>query len=149
LSTGFKTKSEGIEWRRAKILELKSQGLDQREIAQILRVSSATITFDLQYLRDEAKENVQEYTTKQYPLQFKASLIAIQNAMKQFWNISQNAQDNKEKMQALEHYRQCHIDMMAMLKEGEYALEQVIARENRRQYQRKHQPLIAGGNGEA
>jgi transcriptional regulator len=71
LSIGFKSKAEEVEWRRAKVLELKSQGLDQREIAQILRVSPATITFDLQCLRDEAKENVQEYTTEQYPLQFK------------------------------------------------------------------------------
>jgi hypothetical protein len=44
--------------------------------------------------------------------------------------IPQNAQDNKEKMQALEHYRQCHIDMMAMLKDGGYVLERHIAEEN-------------------
>ena len=130
MNSGFKTKSEKIEWRRAKILELKSQGLEQREMAQILHVSPATIPFDLQYLRDEARENVRDYTTKQFPLQFKVSLVAIQNAMRQFWNISQNAQDNKEKMQALEHYRQCHIDMMAMLKDGGYVLERHIAEEN-------------------
>ena len=33
-------------------------------------------------------------------------------------------------MQALEHYRQCHIDMMAMLKDGGYVLERHIAEEN-------------------
>ena len=44
--------------------------------------------------------------------------------------ISQNAQDNKEKMQAIEHYRQCHIDMMAMLKDGGDVLERHIAEEN-------------------
>jgi hypothetical protein len=44
--------------------------------------------------------------------------------------ISQNAQDNKEKIQALEHYRQCHIDMMAMLKDGGDVLERHIAEEN-------------------
>jgi hypothetical protein len=117
LNSGFKTKSEKIEWRRAKILELKSQGQEQREMAQILHVFPATIPFDLQYLRDEARENVRDYTTEQFPLQFKVSLVAIQNAMRQFWNISQYAQDNEEKMQALEHYSQCHIDMMAMLKD--------------------------------
>jgi orotate phosphoribosyltransferase-like protein len=130
LNSGFKTKSEEIQWRRAKILELKSQGLDQREMSQVLHVSPATITFDLQYLRDKARENVRDYTSKQFPLQFKVSLVAIQNAMKQFWDISQNAQDNREKMQALEHYRQCHIDMLAMLRDGGYALERHIAEEN-------------------
>jgi hypothetical protein len=33
-------------------------------------------------------------------------------------------------MQALENYRQCHIDMMAMLKDGGYVLERHIAEEN-------------------
>ena len=69
--------------------------------------------------------------------------------MKQFWNISQNAPDNKEKMRALEYYRQCHIDMMAMLRDGGYNLEQVIDRLNGRQYQQQRQPLIAGGTEEA
>jgi len=60
LNSGFKTKSEEIEWRRYKIIELKSQGLDQREIAHALHVSPTTITFDLQYLRKEARETTQE-----------------------------------------------------------------------------------------
>ena len=63
MNSGFKTKSEEIEWRRAKILELKSQGLDQREISQILHVSPTTITFDLQYLNKEARKTIREYTT--------------------------------------------------------------------------------------
>jgi orotate phosphoribosyltransferase-like protein len=94
LNSGFKTKSEEIQWRRAKILELKSQGLDQREIAHVLQVSPTTITFDLQYLRKEARETVREYTTEQLPFQLKISIVAVQNAMKQYWDISQKAQDN-------------------------------------------------------
>jgi hypothetical protein len=30
-------------------------------------------------------------------------MVANQNAIKQYWDISQKAQDNKEKIQALEH----------------------------------------------
>ena len=76
MNTGFKTKSEEMQWRRSKVLELKSQGLDQREIAQILQVTPATITFDLQYLRNEAKESIKDYTTKQLPLQYKTPIVA-------------------------------------------------------------------------
>ena len=64
MSTGFKSKAEEIEWRRAKIIELKAQGLDQREIAQILRVTPALISIDLREMRNKAMENVQEYTSK-------------------------------------------------------------------------------------
>jgi DNA-binding NarL/FixJ family response regulator len=69
LSSGFKTKAEEIEWRRAKVLKLKSQGLDQREIANTLHVSETTVSFDLQYLRDDTRQNIHDYTTKLYPLQ--------------------------------------------------------------------------------
>jgi hypothetical protein len=119
LNSGFKTKSEEIEWRRAKILELKSQGLDQREISQILHVSPTTITFDLQYLRKEARKTIREYTTEQLPLQLRIFMVANQNAIKQYWDISQKAQDNKEKIQALEHYLDCHIQLRTLLYGGE------------------------------
>ena len=119
MNSGFKTKSEEIEWRRAKIIELRSQGLDQREIAQVLHVSPTTITFDLQYLRKETKEHIRQYTTEQLPLQFRTSLVATQNAIKQYWNISQNAQDNKEKIQALEHYLDCHVTLWSLYYGGQ------------------------------
>jgi IS30 family transposase len=119
LNSGFKTKSEEIEWRRAKILELKSQGLDQREISQVLQVSPTTITFDLQYLRKEARETVREYTTEQLPLQLRTFMAAVQNAIKQYWDMSQNTKDNKEKIQAIEHYLECHKVLWTLLYGGE------------------------------
>jgi hypothetical protein len=63
-----------------------------------LQVSPALITLDLQYMHNEAKENVRDYITRELPLQFRVCVKATWNAIKQFWNISQNAQDNKEKM---------------------------------------------------
>lgn len=65
MNSGFKTKSEEIEWRRSKVLELKSQGLDQREIAQRLQVSPTLISFDMKFMRKEALKNIVDYTTKE------------------------------------------------------------------------------------
>ena len=137
MNSGFKTKSEDIQWRRAKILDLKSQGLDQREIAQVLQVSPATITFDLQYLRKEARENVQDYTTRELPLQFRVAIKATWNAIKEYWNISQKAEDNREKMQALEHYLDCHAKLFSLL-----GLENALKsfdNEEEKQQQQQHQ----------
>ena len=146
MNSGFKTKGEQIQWRRAKVLELKSQGLDQREIANTLHVSETTISFDLQYLRDEARQNVHDYTTKLYPLQVKISLIAFQNILKEYWNISQKTTDNKEKMQALEHYRQANMDMIAMIKNGGLSMEQSMAMEKRNnQYDNAKAPYVYQG----
>lgn len=82
-------------------------------------MSPATITFDLQYLSKEARETLREYTTKQLPLQLRTFMVATRNAIKQYWNISQNAQDNKEKIQALERYLDCHVQLWALLYGGE------------------------------
>ena len=141
MNSGFKTKSEEIEWRRAKILELKSQGLDQREISQILHVSPTTITFDLQYLRKEARKTIREYTTEQLPLQLRIFMLANQNAIKQSWDISQKAQDNKEKIQALEHYLDCHTQLWTLLYGGEDHMVRFGKSISQQQYQYKEDEL--------
>jgi hypothetical protein len=71
------------------------------------------------YSRKEARETIREYTTEQLLLQLKTSIIAVQNTIKEYWDISQNAQDNKEKIQALEHYLDCHITLWTLLYGGE------------------------------
>ena len=141
MNSGFKTKSEEIEWRRAKILELKSQGLDQRDIAQVLHVSPTTITFDLQYLRKQARKTIREYTTEQLPLQLRIFMVANQNAIKQYWDISQKAQDNKEKIQALEHYLDCHQLLWTLLYGGEDHMVRFGKVMPQQQYQYKEDEL--------
>ena len=46
-------------------------------------------------------------------------MVANQNAIKQYWDISQKAQDNKEKILALEHYLDSHIQLWTLLYGGE------------------------------
>jgi predicted transcriptional regulator len=115
LRSGFGSKAEEIEWRRSKIIELKSQGLDQREIAKILQVTPTLISYDVQYMRNEARDNLKDYTTRELPLQFRVAVRATWNAIKEYWNISQNTRDNREKMQALEQYLECHRKLCSML----------------------------------
>ena len=141
MNSGLKTKSEEIEWRRAKILELKSQGLDQREMSQALHVSPATITFDLQHLRKEARKTIREYTTEQLPLQLRTFMVATQNAIKQYWDISQKAQDNKEKIQALEHYLDCHIQLWTVMYGGEDHMVRFGKSMSHQQYQYQEDEL--------
>jgi len=135
LNSGYKTKAELISWRRNKIIELKSQGLSQEEIAKILQVSPSTVTCDLNYLSQEAIENISEYTTKQYPIWFKTCIVAIQNSMKLYWDMAQNTQDNKEKVMALEHYRQSWMDMLSLIDwRGEMTLNNTVNRLNKYRY---------------
>jgi hypothetical protein len=50
-----------IEWRRSKIQELLVKGNNHYEIARVLQVSRPTITRDVEYLRQQAKENMKNH----------------------------------------------------------------------------------------
>jgi hypothetical protein len=53
--------NSSLEWRRSKVRELASQGYNQSEISKILQISRPTITRDIQYLSNCAKENIKKY----------------------------------------------------------------------------------------
>jgi DNA-binding NarL/FixJ family response regulator len=61
LSTNSEPKSQQLQWRRSKVIELRSRGLSQIEIARELQVSEASISSDIQYLREQAKGTIREY----------------------------------------------------------------------------------------
>ncbi|MFL6358072.1 MAG: hypothetical protein ACJ72V_01870 [Nitrososphaeraceae archaeon] len=61
------TKSEQLEWRRSKVVEMRARGLSQSEIARELQVSKALISSDGQYLREQAKGTIKEYVTEHLP----------------------------------------------------------------------------------
>ena len=72
-----------------KVIELKSQGIKQMDIAKILQVSEASITSDLIALREQAKENLAKYTTDYLPLQYRVTITALEDMIHQFWDISE------------------------------------------------------------
>jgi len=76
------TKADQLEWRRSKVIEMKARGLSQIDIARELQVSKASITSDVQYLREQAKESIREYTTEYLPEQYQVCLSALDTILK-------------------------------------------------------------------
>jgi orotate phosphoribosyltransferase-like protein len=64
------TKSEQLEWRRSKVIEMRARGMTHGEIARELQVSRPSITSDIQYLRNQAKESIKEYVTEHLSEQY-------------------------------------------------------------------------------
>ena len=52
------TKAEQLKCCRSKVVEMRSRGLSQVEIAHELQVSKASISLDMQYLHNHAKESL-------------------------------------------------------------------------------------------
>src|SRR5918912_1069758 len=109
------TKAEQLKCRRSKVIEMRSRGLTQVEIAHELQVSKASISSDMQYLRKQAKESIKEYVTEHLPEQYQVCLTALDTILKHAFEILQNAYDNREKLQAMEIFKDTHLVKLELL----------------------------------
>jgi predicted transcriptional regulator len=87
LSTDFKFTKELIQLRRAKVLELTAQAITQNEIAIKLGVSSATISLDMQYLRETAKSNIQNHIEERIPMQYEECQAGLKLLLRKVYEI--------------------------------------------------------------
>ena len=122
-----------IEWRRAKVLELSSQGHSQREIADTIHVGIGTINRDMAYLRNEAQENLKTHIQQKLPEEYQNCMTGINQVLKICWeivnksrnmdNANGNGQtitmsDNKTTLQALALINDCNKYKMDLTTNG-------------------------------
>jgi glycyl-tRNA synthetase alpha subunit len=86
------TKSEQLQWRRSKVIEIRSS---QIEIARELQVSKSLISSDVQYLHSQAKESIKEYVTEHLPEQYQVCLSAQDTILKHAFHILETSDDNR------------------------------------------------------
>src|SRR3982751_6154885 len=101
--------NSSVEWRRSKVVEMRARGLSYPEIAQQLQVSRASIGSDVQYLRSQAKESIKEYVTEHLPEQYQVCLTALDAVLKHAYEILQDSDANREKLQAMELFKDTHL----------------------------------------
>jgi DNA-binding XRE family transcriptional regulator len=130
------TKAEQIEWRRSKIVELRARGMSQIEIAHKLQVSKQSISSDIQYLREQAKESIKEYTTEHLPEQYQVCLSALDTILKHAYEILQTSDDNREKLQAMQLFKDTHLIKLELLSNATTIDSALNYIRNRRQEQR-------------
>jgi glycine betaine/choline ABC-type transport system substrate-binding protein len=100
LSTDFKFSKELIQLRRDKVLELIAQAIPQNEIAQKLGVSPATISLDLQYLRETAKANIQNHIEERIPMQFEECQAGLKLILRKTYDLVDNKSKRTEEQLA-------------------------------------------------
>jgi len=99
------TKSEQLEWRRSKVVEMRARGMSQIEIAHELQVSKQSISSDVQYLCSQAKESIREYTTEYLPEQYQVCLSALDTILKHAYEILEKSENASFRFDALNHIR--------------------------------------------
>jgi DNA-binding transcriptional regulator LsrR (DeoR family) len=105
-----------VEWRRAKVLEMMSKGeTSQSEIARILQVDRSTICRDVDYLRQQAKENITKYVDERLPEEYEKCLVGLNSILKEAWTISQTESMKGDKIKALALAKECYAMKLELL----------------------------------
>jgi predicted transcriptional regulator len=101
-------KTQQVEWRRDRVLELSSQGFTQSDIATMLQVDKSIISRDMAYLRDQAQENLQKHIHQTIPEEYQKAMTGINQVLKMCWSIVNKTEDEKTKLQALSLINDCN-----------------------------------------
>jgi hypothetical protein len=142
-----KDRADLIQWRRDKVVELR--GPTYTEIARELQVSTALIGTDVQYLRSKAKENLKEYTTQHLPEQYQVCLAALDTILKNAFVIMQKTEDNREKLAAMELFKDTHLTKLDLLSNAttiDSALEFIRSKQSQQEQHKKGQALDSTNN---
>jgi hypothetical protein len=98
-------------------MELMSKGeTNQSEIARILQVDRSTICRDVDYLRQQAKENIARYVNERLPEEYEKCLVGLNSILREAWRMSQADENVKgDKIKALALAKECYFMKMDLL----------------------------------
>jgi hypothetical protein len=111
-----KMQQHQVEWRRAKVMELLSKGeSNQSEISRMLQVDRSIICRDIAYLRQQSKDNIRRYIDERLPEEYEKCLVGLTAILREAWSTSQQAEDRREKIQALSLAKECYSMKLDLL----------------------------------
>jgi predicted transcriptional regulator len=106
-------KQQQLDWR-SQVLELASDGYNQREIASKLQVDPAAVNRDIQYLRQQAQENLQKHIHETVPEEYQICMIGMKRNLKQTLEIADTTADLRVKLQARAMANDCYKFILDM-----------------------------------
>ena len=88
---------------------------NQSEIARILQVDRSTICRDVDYLRQQAKENIARYVDERLPEEYEKCLVGLNSILKEAWTMSQTESIKGDKIKALALAKECYAMKLELL----------------------------------
>jgi hypothetical protein len=108
-------KKEVIEWRRSRVLELVAKGSTLTEIAKIVGFDVSTISRDLSFIEQQAKQNIRNYVDHKLPLEYEKTLMGINEIMRESWTAANKSDNPVEKRQWLVLAKDCYSMKLDLL----------------------------------
>lgn len=107
-----------IEWRRNKVLHRMTMGWSQAEIAQELQLHPSTISLDVQFLKENAKKELETHIQERLPFEYARAMEGINNVLKKTSEILEAATDTRAKMEALKLQMELYKSIMSLATDG-------------------------------
>jgi hypothetical protein len=90
--------------------------MSQTEIANKLQFDKSTISLDVAYLRQQAKERIRHHIEDRLPLEFEKSLASLEQLKHKAWTIlEKEGVDERTILQAIEVVMACGAQTMDLL----------------------------------
>jgi hypothetical protein len=93
-SNGSNKKGKMVDWRRNKVQQLLVRGYSQWDVAEELQIDQSTVSRDIQYLRQQAQENLQKHIQQKLPEEYQRCLTGMNQVLKLSWQIANNTKQN-------------------------------------------------------
>jgi transcriptional regulator with XRE-family HTH domain len=103
------------ENRLSRMITLYSKGLTQSEIASELGIDQSTVSRDLQFIKQEAKKKIEKYLNEDILFEFLRYMAGSNEVTRHLWELVQNEENAKDKLNALSLLMQCYNKRLEML----------------------------------
>lgn len=112
--TKLKSKQHQLNWRRTQVLELASQGYNQREISLKLQIDPAAVNRDIQFLKQKAQDSLQKHIHETVPEEYQKCMVGMKTILKKTLQIAETSSDPAIKLQAHGVAKDCYKFIMDM-----------------------------------
>ena len=107
-----------IEWRRNSVLHRLTMGWSQAETSKELQLHPSTISLDCQYLREQARKELQTHIQEGIPLEYLRARTGLNNVLKRVSEIEDQATDTKTKLECSKLKMELYRSIMSLASDG-------------------------------
>lgn len=108
-----------IEFRRAKVMELLSNGnTSQVKIAETLNISEPTVSRDIRFLKEQARKELEIHFQERLPFEYARAMTGINATLARVAELLKEAKDPKTRIECMKLQMELWKSVMSMATDG-------------------------------
>jgi hypothetical protein len=109
---------KALEWRRDFVLSKLSKGWSQADIAKELKLHPSTISLDVQFLKEQKRENLRIHLQQELPFEHARAMTGINGLLKKANDILDNTKDPRLQLHTINALANLYAGILSMASDG-------------------------------